>query len=79
VRTGTPITSRLEELESLLDFLGEPFGDPMVFRTMLKSPFEAGEERGLRRLQALLRSIMLRRTKEGVSGCLSTSGQVEPG
>ena len=41
-----------------------------MFRTMLKSPFEAREERGLRRMQALLKSIMLRRTKQGVSGLL---------
>ncbi|GAQ77838.1 SNF2 domain containing protein [Klebsormidium nitens] len=68
VVTGTPITSRLDELQGLLDFLAvQPFGDPTVFRSMLKIPYETRTAVGLQRLRVLLKTIMIRRTKAGVA------------
>lgn len=69
--TGTPITSRLDELQGLLDFLAvQPFGEPAVFRALLKIPYEARSVAGLQRLRVLLKTIMIRRTKSGVRNSL---------
>ncbi|WFC98763.1 hypothetical protein MYAM1_001495 [Malassezia yamatoensis] len=67
--TGTPLQNNVLELFSLIHFLrAAPFDDLSHFREKIdepiKSHIQARAEIGLRRLCVILRTIMLRRTKD---------------
>ncbi|KAF8607218.1 hypothetical protein BDV93DRAFT_435751 [Ceratobasidium sp. AG-I] len=64
--TGTPIQNSVEELYSLIKFLGiRPLNDWDQFRTTIAQPVKQGKStRAMKRLHVVLQSIMLRRTKD---------------
>ncbi|KAG8431459.1 hypothetical protein GDO86_018655, partial [Hymenochirus boettgeri] len=64
ILTGTPIQNSLKDLWSLVSFLKlKPFTDREWYQRTIQRPVTIGEEGGLRRLQALIKNITLRRTK----------------
>ncbi|CAD6571524.1 MAG: hypothetical protein ASARMPRED_004625 [Alectoria sarmentosa] len=67
--TGTPMMNNVSELYSLIHFLRiRPYCEPENFRrdftTPLKSSSDSAKSRAMRKLQALLKAILLRRTKK---------------
>ncbi|KZF22107.1 hypothetical protein L228DRAFT_239121 [Xylona heveae TC161] len=67
--TGTPMMNNVEELYSLICFLRiKPYNELERFNKDFKRPLkgtsEAGKEQAMRKLQALLKAILLRRNKK---------------
>ena len=63
--SGTPLQNNVDDLFSYFRFLRyEPYGDAASFRALIKEPIRVDPAAGFRRLQAILRAVMLRRTKQ---------------
>ncbi|TKY53702.1 SWI/SNF-related matrix-associated actin-dependent regulator [Spatholobus suberectus] len=63
--TGTPLQNSLEDLYSLLCFLRvEPWCNWAWWQKLVQRPYENGDPRSLKLVKAILRMLMLRRTKE---------------
>ncbi|XP_019174442.1 PREDICTED: putative SWI/SNF-related matrix-associated actin-dependent regulator of chromatin subfamily A member 3-like 3 isoform X1 [Ipomoea nil] len=63
--TGIPLQNNLQDLYSLLCFLHvEPWCNWAWWNKLIQRPYENGDQRALKLIKAILRPLMLRRTKE---------------
>jgi len=63
--SGTPIQNKIDDLYSYFCFLKyEPYSKFSSFKYMIKYPISKDSVRGYKKLQAILRIVLLRRTKE---------------
>lgn len=66
--TGTPIQNRLSDLYSLFHFLRvEPYENWKTFEEEIMRPLKYGNNNALQRIQALMKTISIRRPKRVVS------------
>lgn len=62
--TGTPVQNGLDDVFSLIHFIGEsPWSEFSFWNRMISKPFQKQDQKALRRLHALLQPLLLRRTK----------------
>jgi SNF2 family DNA or RNA helicase len=63
--TGTPIFNRVEDLGSLLEFIGAyPFDKSSAFNSKIAVAVKKGQPRGVETLRKLVQAVCLRRTKD---------------
>lgn len=63
--TGTPVQNKLDDVYALIKFLRlNPFEDKNVWQEFIGVPVKFGQPDGVARLQTVMKSITLRRTKE---------------
>ncbi|EFJ52656.1 hypothetical protein VOLCADRAFT_115608 [Volvox carteri f. nagariensis] len=63
--TGTPIQNRLRDLHGLVCYLGlEPLQERSIFTRVLERPLKDCDPRAVKKLQVLMRTIAMRRTKD---------------
>ncbi|CAM0902558.1 unnamed protein product [Alopecurus aequalis] len=63
--SGTPMQNTIDDLYSYFRFLKyEPYSAYKSFHSMIKFPISKGASRGYKKLQTVLKIILLRRTKE---------------
>ena len=63
--TGTPVQNKLDDVFALIKFLKlSPLDDKATWTEFVGSPVKYGQPLGVARLQTVMRSITLRRTKE---------------
>ena len=63
--TGTPVQNKLDDVFALIKFLKlSPLDDKATWTEFIGSPVKYGKPLGVARLQTIMRSITLRRTKE---------------
>ncbi|KAL2501955.1 DNA/RNA helicase protein [Forsythia ovata] len=71
VVTGTPVQNNSFDLFSLMAFLKfEPFSIKGLWSSLIQRPLSQGDEKGISRLQVLMGTVSLRRTKEKGLVCL---------
>lgn len=62
--SGTPMQNTIDDLYSYFRFLKyEPYSSFSLFRSMIKGPISRGSSQGYKKLQTVLKIILLRRTK----------------
>ncbi|KAJ4351061.1 hypothetical protein N0V95_004165 [Ascochyta clinopodiicola] len=63
--TGTPVQNRLEDLGALFNFINlAPFNDSYGFNHYILSPFKVADPEVVPKLQLLVSTVTIRRTKE---------------